>query len=145
MSSLRGRGGFMVLSADDTTVPLLGFSDSGTLPVSEADLPDGMRYWLGSLAEQVAFNAANAPASDVSVRSRDARRRRPGCHRSAGNHKMESGCSIQRQVPHGRRHPLRHRLRSHTAMAQVLNYYKFPQMSRTITHIHGVTEAIPRI
>ena len=31
------QGGFMVLSADDTTVPLLGFSDSGTLPVSEAD------------------------------------------------------------------------------------------------------------
>lgn len=51
--------GYMVVSADDASTPLLGFSLTGTLPSSEASLPDGMRYWLDALAEQVAFNAAN--------------------------------------------------------------------------------------
>ena len=118
------QGGFMVLSADDTTVPLLGFSDSGTLPVSEADLPDGMRYWLGSLAEQVAFNAANAPASDVSV----------PVMRADGD-RVAIGPLVttkwNQDAPFNDKCPMAGDTRCvtgcvATAMAQVLNYYKFP-------------------
>lgn len=118
------QGGFMVLSADDTSVPLLGFSDSGTLPASETELPDGMRYWLGSLAEQVAFNAEHAPqaGTTLSVRRADATRAdispmittkwnqdapyNDQCP-TVGNNRCVTGCVA-------------------TAMAQVMNYYKFP-------------------
>lgn len=118
------QGGFMVLSADDTTVPLLGFSDSGTLPADEAELPDGMRYWLGSLAEQVAYNAGHAPQAGAaaSVRRADATRAdispmittkwnqdapyNDQCP-TVGNNRCVTGCVA-------------------TAMAQVMNYYKFP-------------------
>lgn len=50
-------GGYLVVAADDSTTPLLGYSDQWKLPSSEEELPDGLRYWLGSLAEQVAFNS----------------------------------------------------------------------------------------
>lgn len=49
--------GFYAVSADDTSVPLLGFSDNGTLPESFDQLPDGLQYWLGELARQIAFNS----------------------------------------------------------------------------------------
>ncbi len=118
------QGGFMVLSADDTTVPLLGFSDTGTLPADEAELPDGMRYWLGSLAEQVAYNAGHAPqaGTTLSVRRADATRAdiapmittkwdqnspyNDKCP-SVGDRRCVTGCVA-------------------TAMSQVMNYYKYP-------------------
>ena len=137
------QGGFMVLSADDTTVPLLGFSDSGTLPVSEADLPDGMRYWLGSLAEQVAFNAANAPASDV-----------PAPVMRADGDRVAIGPLVttkwNQDAPFNDKCPMAGDTRCvtgcvATAMAQVLNYYKFPanvQDNYSYTWSNG---AIPRI
>ena len=118
------QGGFMVLSADDTTVPLLGFSDTGTLPADEAELPDGMRYWLGSLAEQVAYNAGHAPqaGTTLSVRRADATRadiapmittkwdqKSPYNDKcpSVGDRRCVTGCVA-------------------TAMSQVMNYYKYP-------------------
>lgn len=56
------REGFLAVAADDTTIPLLGYSDSGILPATEEELPDGMRYWLNSLAEQAAVNASRTDA-----------------------------------------------------------------------------------
>lgn len=59
----KGAGkGFLLLPADDATSPLLGYSDSGTLPSDPALLPDGFRYWMAELSRQVAANAA-IPAS----------------------------------------------------------------------------------
>ena len=48
--------GFYAVAADDNTAPLLGFCDTGTLPSSAEQLPDGMRYWLETLSEQAALN-----------------------------------------------------------------------------------------
>lgn len=114
----------MVLSADDTTVPLLGFSDSGTLPADENELPDGMRYWLGSLAEQVAYNAEHPAESGTTAPIMHAGGTKAyiapmittkwnqdspynGKCPSVGNRRCVTGCVA-------------------TAMAQVMNYYKFP-------------------
>lgn len=44
-------GGFVIVSADDRTVPILGYSDSGTL--SEDNMPDNLRAWLASYAAQI--------------------------------------------------------------------------------------------
>lgn len=49
--------GFMVVSADDCSVPLLGYSDSAVLPESADDLPDNFRAWVEDLSEQVLHNA----------------------------------------------------------------------------------------
>ena len=56
----RGEGdGFLVLPADDCAPAVLGYSDSGAIASDEAQIPDGLRYWLGTLADQIAWRNRN--------------------------------------------------------------------------------------
>lgn len=43
--------GFMVVSAEDCAVPLLGYSDSGSF--NPASVPPGLKYWLDFYASQI--------------------------------------------------------------------------------------------
>ena len=47
--------GFLVLSADDEAIPVLGYADEGTIPTNSNDLPDGFRYWISKLAERIEY------------------------------------------------------------------------------------------
>lgn len=51
--------GYVLLSADDSTAPLLGYSDSAQLPSDASLLPPAFKYWLRTLARQVKFNVSN--------------------------------------------------------------------------------------
>ena len=44
-------GGFVIVSGDDRTVPILGYSDTGSF--DEKKIPANMKAWLGSYAEQI--------------------------------------------------------------------------------------------
>ena len=44
-------GGFVIVSGDDRTVPILGYSDEGSF--DENKIPANMKAWLGSYAEQI--------------------------------------------------------------------------------------------
>ena len=46
-------GGFVIVSNDDQTVPILGFGNSGSIDTDS--LPDNMRAWLQGYAEQIAW------------------------------------------------------------------------------------------
>jgi hypothetical protein len=43
--------GYVIVSADDRTVPILGYSTSGTVDLD--NMPDNLRYWLNCYAEQI--------------------------------------------------------------------------------------------
>jgi hypothetical protein len=45
-------GGFVIASGDDRTLPVLGYSLTGS--IDAADMPDNMRSWLQSYVEQIA-------------------------------------------------------------------------------------------
>ena len=45
------QGGFVIVSADDRTVPILGYADNGNLEMDK--LPENARYWLESYAAQI--------------------------------------------------------------------------------------------
>lgn len=64
--------GFIAVSADDSTAPLLGYSTHGTLPTSFQSLPDGMQYWLNSLGEQIRYNAIHASSVKAQKNARAA-------------------------------------------------------------------------
>ena len=49
--------GYMIVSADDVAVPLLGYSDSGSF--DSRNIPSGLRYWLDFYASEIAFAAKN--------------------------------------------------------------------------------------
>ncbi len=112
--------GFIAVSADDMTVPLLGYSTTGTLPTSERELPDGMRYWLTTLAEQAALNSTSSTARRVRYASPERAEIAPmtktrwnqdspyndKCPEISGT-RCVTGCVA-------------------TALAQVLRYYAYP-------------------
>ena len=50
--NLADNGGFVIVSGDDRTVPVLGYADSGML--SDATLPDGLRDLLNSYSAEIA-------------------------------------------------------------------------------------------
>lgn len=113
--------GYLVVSADDSTTPLLGYSDSGTLPATEEELPDGMRYWLESLAEQIKYNSSNATDRKTlrvtKTRNDIAPLIKTKWNQSepynnlcplVGNNRCVTGCVA-------------------TAMAQVLKFYEWPE------------------
>lgn len=55
--------GFLIVSADDTTVPLLGYSDGTPFPGNIAEYPDALTYWLDVLAREVSANATATPSA----------------------------------------------------------------------------------
>ncbi|MCD8387346.1 MAG: C10 family peptidase [Bacteroidales bacterium] len=64
-----GDNGYVVLSADDAALPVLGFSDSGTF--DPAQMPDAMRYWLDMYATEIAYARANGYAAASASRAND--------------------------------------------------------------------------
>lgn len=46
-------GGYVIVSGDDNTVPILGYSETGRLDMS--NLPEHIQAWLDGYAEQIAF------------------------------------------------------------------------------------------
>lgn len=47
-----GEQGYMVVGADDVAMPLLGYSDTGSLP-ADGTLPPQMQWWLGQYAAEI--------------------------------------------------------------------------------------------
>ena len=45
--------GFMIVSADDCTAPLLGYTDQGNF--NDAEIPEALKYWLEEYSRQIAY------------------------------------------------------------------------------------------
>ena len=61
--------GYMILSADDSTPALLGYSDCGSFDASS--MPDNLRWWLDEYARQIAYAAqSDDEAGDATIISR---------------------------------------------------------------------------
>ena len=60
--NMEGQQGFVIVSNDDRTFPILGYSETGSL--NPADMPDNMRAWLQGYADEIAWlNAQNIQVS----------------------------------------------------------------------------------
>ena len=76
-------GGYVIVSNDDGTVPVLGFSDSGSFDPD--NMPDNMKAWLQGYANEIAWlkenaNGAVSDASPVGSNTRAKARRKVGSH-----------------------------------------------------------------
>lgn len=56
-----GQGGFVIVSADDRTTPVLGYADQGTLDM--ANLPVNARLWLEGYAKEIQALGADVQTS----------------------------------------------------------------------------------
>lgn len=46
-------GGFLLLSADLRTAPIIGFSETGSFNMDEANMPDGLKFWIKDAKKQI--------------------------------------------------------------------------------------------
>ena len=128
--SMSDEGGFIIVSNDDRTLPILGFSESGKLDMD--NMPDNMRAWLQNYADEIAW---------LKTQSYDATR----TNTRAGSHEKETVEPLlttrwNQRAPYNDLCPDYSTGKKAvtgcvaTAMAQVMNYHKWPVVA---------TEAIP--
>ena len=128
------QGGFIIVSNDDKTLPILGFSEDGTLDLE--NMPDEQRAWLQGYADEIAWlqqHSIENPFPDYPTNTR------------AGSHDKEDIAPMV-TTTWGQRAPYNNLCPDYapgkravtgcvaTAMAQVMNYHQWP-----VTE----TEAIP--
>lgn len=111
-------GGFSIVSADDCMPPLIGYSDTDIFDCK--NMPDNMRYWLDSYADQIRYaitNGINQSSSRAESRKAIAPLVTTYWNQTSpynnlcplvGSIKTPTGCVA-------------------TALAQVMNYHKWPE------------------
>lgn len=118
------KGGFMLVSASDCAYPLLGYSDKGTIPADTAEMAPALRWWLDEYARQIEWaekRGVNMPQGAVRAASAE---------RPAIAPMLKT--SWDQEDPYNRQCPTYGADRTYTgcvatAMAQVLNYWKYPE------------------
>ncbi len=115
-----GARGFLIVSADEIATPMLGYSDSQEFDA--ADIPDGLQYWLESYAREIEWAKEHDTSAQVTKLSRADDRAvispmiATKWSQSAPYNDMcptiDGKATVTGCVA--------------TAMAQVLNYYKYP-------------------
>ena len=129
--NINDNGGFVSVSNDDRTIPILGYSDSGA--IDPDNIPSNMRAWLQGYADEIAWikehsvaittNTANSPqrvgshstaaiAPLVSTKWDQGKPYNNLCPQYASGYKSATGCVA-------------------TAMAQVMKYHEWPQAATT--------------
>ena len=59
--------GFIIISGDDRTLPVLGYSTTGDFSYSQA--PENMKWWLGEYADQIQYACQNIKEANATIRS----------------------------------------------------------------------------
>ena len=125
-------GGFVIVSNDDRTVPVLGFSDSGS--IDPDNMPENMKTWLQGYADEIAWLA---PRNDQTTNSlNDQTTNSPNDQTRVGNHDTREikpllSTTWDQTAPYNNLCPMNGSLRSvtgclATAMAQVMKYHEWP-------------------
>ncbi len=113
--------GFLVVSADDVAYPLLGYSDSGSF--DPENIPEAMKGWLNEYARQIEYASSRGISMQSSLRE-------------AGNDYPVISPLVKtkwdQEKPYNDECPRINGVRCvtgcvATAMAQVMNFHKYPE------------------
>lgn len=128
--------GFVIVSGDDRTIPILGYSDSSS--IQESSMPEGLKVLLEDYSEQI------AGLEDNDVEAQNGRRAAQVRHVIAPliQTKWNQGAPYNKYCPE---------INSErtvtgcvaTSMAQVMYYYKYP--GEECTSIPGYTTVITKL
>ena len=72
--NINNNGGYVIVSNDDQTTPILGFSDSGS--IDPDNMPSNMRAWLQGYADEIAWLQKNQSNGAIVTPAADKARRR---------------------------------------------------------------------
>lgn len=115
--------GFMVVSADDAVVPLLGYSDFNSFDPD--NISPAMENWLNQYSRQIEYVRANNLGGNTEFNTRISL---PGWSAIAPLVKT----TWNQGAPYNNKCPLQNGVRTYTgcvatAMSQVMNYFKYPE------------------
>lgn len=130
--NIADNGGFVIVSNDDCTVPVLGFSDSGS--IDPDNMPDNMRAWLQGYADEIAWAREHDVAKATKATKAGAAQasRRVGSHSTAAITPLVAS-KWNQDTPFNDLCPEYSSGKKSatgcvaTAMAQVMYYHKWPQ------------------
>ena len=128
-------GGYVIVSGDDRTEPILGYVEQGSFDPD--DIPENMRSWLQSYADQIKYIVENDidPSSPL-IRKRDKVR---GTKHSVPEllttrwnqgHPYNLTCPKYYKGDGTQDYPATGC--TATAMAQVINFYKYPEKTKAV-------------
>ena len=137
-------GGYVIVSGDDRTEPILGYVEQGTF--DPENIPENMRSWLQLYADQIKYIIDNNidPSSPL-LRKRN---RIQGTKHSVGEllkTRWNQGQPYNITCPHyytnkdNDEHAYPATGCTATAMAQVMNFYKYPEKTKAIIPAHSNT------
>lgn len=115
-----GKGGYMLLSADDSAAPILGYSDTGSFDIKS--MPDQMKWWIEEYGRQIEYaRAKNLPGYATQTRAED---------REAVAPLLET--KWNQTAPYNDMTPVIDDVHAPTgcvatAVAQVMKYWNFPE------------------
>ncbi len=118
------RSGYVLVAADDCALPLLGYADEGEFSTDR--MPDAMKWWIGEYARQIQYANDNGIASPTLARVPKSNRTPIAPMITAKWDQIE---------PFNNMAPLYGTQRTYTgcvatAMAMVLNYWKYPEIGQ---------------
>ena len=121
-------GGFVIVSNDDRTVPVLGFSDSGC--IDPDNMPENMKAWLQGYADEIAWLATRNDQTTNSPNNRSKAPSRVGSHDTTPIAPLIA-TKWDQGKPYNNLCPLDGSLKSvtgclATAIAQVMKYHEGP-------------------
>jgi hypothetical protein len=121
-------GGFVIVSNDDRTIPVLGFSNTGS--IDPDNMPDNMRAWLQGYADEIAWLQQNNIT--MAAGTRTSAPRRAGGHSTAAISPLLT-TTWNQDAPYNNLCPFYEKNQKSvtgcvaTAMAQVMNFHQWPK------------------
>ena len=138
-----GDNGYVIVSGDDRTEPILGYVEQGSF--DPENIPENMRSWLQSYADQIKYIVDNdlkpeSPAVKKRNRVRATKHSVPELLTTRWNqgHPYNLTCPKYYKKEDGTQHYPASGCTA-TAMAQVMNFYKFPEKTKTVIPAHPNT------
>ena len=135
-------GGYVIVSGDDRTEPILGYVDHGSF--DPENIPENLRSWLQSYADQIKYIVDNdlkpeSPELKKRNRVRTTKRSVPELLTTRWNqgHPYNLTCPMYYKEDGSQDYPASGC--TATAMAQVMNFYKHPEKTVAIIPAHSNT------
>ena len=136
-------GGYVIVSGDDRTEPILGYVEQGTF--DPENIPENMRSWLQLYADQIKYIVdnnidANSPILKKRNKIQGTKHSVPELLTTRWNQGSPYNilCPKYYKEEDGTRHYPATGCTA-TAMAQVLYFYKYPEKTKTIIPAHSNT------
>ena len=136
-------GGYVIVSGDDRTEPILGYVEQGTFDPD--NIPENMRSWLQLYADQIKYIVDNDidPSSPILKKRNKVRGTKHSVAEILTTRWNQGSpynitCPKYYKEEDGTQHYPATGCTA-TAMAQVLNFYRYPEKTRSIIPAHSNT------